>query len=85
MVGHNDMLASADKIVGETFGTFVVVDDDFIDVGESVDFLLRFGVESVAAISNGVLINYRDGEVDIVPETVGMIREWVNMFGAIVV
>ena len=33
-VGHNDILTGADEIAGETFGAFVEIDDDFVEIGE---------------------------------------------------
>ena len=85
MVGHNDVFTGADEIVGEALSAFVVIDNDFINVRESVDFLLRFFVERVAAVSDGMLVNNRDGEVDIVPEAVGMISERIDMLSTIII
>ncbi len=85
MIGHDDMFAGADEVVGEAFSAFVVVDDDFIDVCESVDFLLGFFVKSITAVCDSMFIDNRDGKVDIVPEAICMISEWVNMLSAVVV
>ena len=85
MIRHNDIFASANEVVGEAFSAFVVIDDDFIDVLNGVDFLLGFLIESVAAIGDGMLVNNRDSKVDIVPEAVGVISERINMLGAVVI
>ena len=85
MVRHDDMFTGTNEVIGEAFSTFVVIDDDFIDVFNGVDFLLGFLVEGVAAIGDGMLVNHRDSKVDIVPEAVGVISEWINMLSAVVI
>ncbi len=85
MIRHDDVFTGTDEVVGEAFSAFVVVDDDFIDVCESVDFLLGFFVKSITAVCDSMFIDNRDGKVDIVPEAICMISEWVNMLSAVVV
>ena len=85
VVRHNDMFASANKVVGEALGALVIIDNDFIDIFKRVDFALRFFIESVAAISDGVLVDDRDSKVDVIPEAVSVISERIDMFGTIVV
>jgi hypothetical protein len=48
-----------------------------------IDFLLRFFVERVTAISDSMFIYNRDSEIDIVPETIGMVRKRIDVFSAI--
>ncbi len=80
VVRHNDMLAGADEVVGEALGALVIIDNDFVDIFKRVDFALRFFIESVAAISDGVLVDDRDSKVDVIPEAVSVISEWIDMF-----
>ena len=79
------MFASADEIVGEAFCAFVVIDDDFVEVGEGVDFAVRCLVEGVWTVGDGMFVDNRDGEVEIVPETVGMIGKRIDVFGTVCV
>ena len=85
MIGHDNMFASADEVISEAFRAFVVVDDDFVDVRKGVDFLLRCFIERFPTIGDSMFVNDRDSEVDIIPETVGVIGERIDVLGAVVV
>ena len=43
-VGHNDMFAGTNEIIGKTFSAFIEVDFDFVEIGDGVDFLIGFFV-----------------------------------------
>ena len=79
------MFAGANEVIGEAFSAFVEVDFDFVEVGESFEFLIGFFVEGVWAVCDSMLVDDRYGEVEIVPKTIGVISEWVDMLGAVIV
>ena len=82
-IGHNDMLAGADEIISETFCALVVIDDDFIEIMKVFKLTIRLFVKGAWAVSDCLLINDRNGKVEIVPETIGMVSIRVNMWAAI--
>ena len=84
-VGHDGAFAGADHIASETFGAFVEIDDDFVDVRESLKLFIGSFIEGHWAVSNGVVVNYSECEVEIVPEAIGVIGERINMLGAVFV
>lgn len=80
---HDDMFAGANEVASEAFGAFVVIDDDFVEVGEGFDFLIALFVEGAWTVGDGVLVDDRNGEVEVVPETVGVVGDGVDMLGAV--
>ena len=39
-VGHNDMFAGADEVIGEAFGAFFEIDFDFVEIGEGFELFI---------------------------------------------
>ena len=40
-------------------------------------------VECIWAIGDGMFVDDGNGEVEVIPETIGVVGEWINVFGAI--
>ena len=85
LVGHNDVFTSTDKIVSKALGAFFEVDFDFIDVGDGFEFFDGFFVESIWAVSDSAVVYDGDSEIEIIPETVGVISVRIDMWSAICV
>ena len=84
-VGHNGAFAGADHIAGKAFGAFVKIDENFVEVGEGFELFVGSFVEGHWTIGDGVVVDNGEGEVEIVPETVGVVGDWVDMLSAVVV
>ena len=82
-VGHNDMFAGADEVAGEAVGAFVEIDDDFVEIVEGLELSARGVVESLWAVSDGVLVDDRESKIEIIPEAVGVVGERVDVLGAV--
>ena len=67
------MLAGTDEVAGKAFGAFVVVDDDFVEVLNSFELFVTLFIKSAWTVSDSMFVNDGDGEVEIVPEAVGMV------------
>lgn len=76
---HDDMLAGTDEVAGKAFGAFVVVDDDFVEVLDSFEFFVTLFIKSAWTVSNSMFVNDGDGEVEIVPEAVGMVGSGIDV------
>lgn len=81
--GHNDCFAGADQITGEAFGALGWVDENLVDIRNRLEFSARSFVESLWAISNRMLVDNAEREVEIVEEAVGMIGFWINKLAAV--
>ena len=73
------MLAGTDEVAGKAFGAFVVVDDDFVEVLDSFELFVALFIESAWTVSNSMFVNDGDGEVEIVPEAVGMVGSGIDV------
>ena len=82
-IRHNDVLTGTDEIVSKAFSAFVKIDNDFIEIMKVFKLTIRLFVKGAWAVSDCLLINDRNGKVEIVPETIGMVSIRVNMWAAI--
>jgi hypothetical protein len=73
--GHDDGFAGADEVAGEAFDTLGWVDENLVDICNSLEFGARSFVESLWAVSNRMLVNNTEREVEIVEEAVAAARE----------
>lgn len=71
MGGHDDGLAGADEVAGETFDGFGFVDEDFVE-REGVELGARRFVKGFGAVGDGVVVDDGEGEVEVVKKGVGV-------------
>ena len=83
LVGHDGAFAGADHVASKALSAFIEVNDDFVDVSESLKLFVGNFVESHWAISDCVVVDDGDGEVDVVPEAIGVVGKWIDMLGTV--
>lgn len=76
---HDDMLAGTDEVAGKAFGAFVVVDDDFVEVLDGFELFVALFVKGAWTVSNSMLIDDGNGEIEIIPETVSVVGSGIDV------